>query len=226
MSKRYVDLNSVNTKIDAPDSTRERLLSIAREVFSESGFQGATVREICRRAEVNLASVNYHFSSKEALFTAALDFEPLRALRDKASQVECAEMRLQFFIQDFLTQLMDEKGSSQCRLMMHELINPTLALDSIVQQAIAPLHDFMSQLLRDAAETKIPSVELRRCVFSIFGQCLFYRHSYAVIQRLHPKLQYDAQEISATAQHITAFSLAGLKQLVDKTRDIATANHE
>ncbi len=199
-----------------PESTRSRLLAAAREVFSEQGFQGATVREICRRAEVNLAAVNYHFSNKQALFTAALDFEPLHALRHNAMPEVCAVARLEHFIQDFLTQLMDEKSSSQCKLMMHELINPTLALDSFVQQAIEPMHQFMRQLVLDAAGVKLPPAELRRCVFSIFGQCLFYRHSHAVIQRLHPKLRYDAKEIAATAQHIAEFSLAGLKHMAAK----------
>lgn len=211
-----VGLNALVSQPDLPEGTRSRLLAAAREIFSEQGFQGATVREICRHAEVNLAAVNYHFSSKEALFCAALDFEPLRVLRNNVIHEGCAKARLQRFIQDFLTQLMDKKSSSQCRLVMHELINPTLALDNIVQEAIAPLHEFVGQLVRDAAGTRISSAELRRCVFSIFGQCLFYGHGHAVILRLHPKLRYDTKEISATAQHITEFSLAGLKQIADK----------
>lgn len=205
---------------DLPESTRSRLLTAAREVFSEQGFQGATVREICRRAEVNLAAVNYHFSNKQALFAAALDFEPLHALRHNAVPEACAAARLQHFIEDFLSQLMDDKSSSQCKLVMHELINPSLALDSFVQQAIEPMHQFMRQLVQDAAGVKIPPAELRRCVFSIFGQCLFYRHSHAVIQRLHPKLRYDAKEIAATAQHIAEFSLAGLKQIAAKHKPV------
>ena len=79
-------------------------------------------------------------------------------------------------------------------------------------------HQVIFRELRDVVGTGISPVELRRCVFSIFGQCLFYRHGYAVIQRLHPKLRYDAKEIAATAQHITEFSLAGLKQIADKPR--------
>lgn len=206
-------MKAIHAKADTPESTRERLLVVARAVFSEHGFQGATVREICRRAEVNLAAVNYHFSSKEALFAAALDFGPLHALCDNAVDEGCAELRLQNFIHDFLARLMDEESSSQCQLMMRELVNPTLALDKIVQEAIAPLHEFVGQLVCDAAGKKLPPAELRRCVFSLFGQCLFYRHSHAVIQRLYPKLRYDSREISATARHITEFTLAGLKQV-------------
>ena len=200
------------------EGTSKRLLTVAREVFSEHGFQGATVREICRRADVNLAAVNYHFSSKEALFAAALDFEPLNALCS-ADHKGTANERLQQFIRDFMVQIMDEKRSPQCKLMMQELMEPTLALDKIVHDAVAPLHHHVAQLVLEVIGQKISAAELRRCVFSIFGQCLFYRHSYAVIQRLHPKLRYDAKESAETARHIAEFSLAGLEQHSDKARN-------
>ena len=202
---------------DPPVDTSTRLLAVAREVFSEHGFQGATIREICRRAEVNLAAVNYHFSSKEALFVASLDFEPLNAICHNVSNEVCAKARLQCFIKDFITQLMDEKCSQQCQLMMSELVKPTVALDMIVQEVIAPIHHHVSQLVRDAVGVKVSAADLRRSVFSIMGQCLFYRHSFAVIQRLHPKLRYDTKEIAATAQHITEFSLAGLAQVATRS---------
>lgn len=210
-------MNTPNIHPDLLGDTRDRLLAAAREVFSEHGFQGATVREICRRAEVNLAAVNYHFSGKEALFVAALNFEPLLALKDNVALESGAEARLQRFIEDFLTQLMNENGAPQCQLMMRELIEPTLALDNIVQEVIAPLHEFVSQLVRDVVGARVTPAELRRCVFSIFGQCLFYRHSHAVIRRLHPKLRYDRKEIAATARHITEFTLAGLGRIAGKT---------
>lgn len=207
-------MNALATS-DLPHDTRERLLEVAREVFSEEGFQGATVREICRRAEVNLAAVNYHFNSKEALFASALDFKPLHDLCNKESMELCAKIRLQRFIEDFMAQLMDNQCSPQCRLMMRELTEPTLALDRIVQDVIAPLHVYLGKLVGAALGTEVSEEELRRCVFSIFGQCLFYRHSYAVIQRLHPELNYDPGEIAATAQHIAQFTLAGLERLAN-----------
>ena len=50
----------------SPD-TRERILDAAETLFVEHGFEATSMRMITGRAGVNLASVNYHFGSKEAL---------------------------------------------------------------------------------------------------------------------------------------------------------------
>jgi AcrR family transcriptional regulator len=202
----------------ASEQTRARLLDAAREVFSQQGFQGATVREICRRAEANVAAVNYHFGNKEGLLAEALNFAPLAALQKANVKADaCPRIRLRLFLRDFMLMLLDEKNASvQCRIMARELADPTPALDQIVNEAIAPLHEFLGKLLREIVGDKVSEAELRRCVYSIFGQCQFYRHSHPVLQRLHPKLRYDHREIEAIADHIADFSLAGIKHLDKK----------
>ena len=195
--------------------TRERLLSAAREVFSECGFQGATVREICKRAEANVAAVNYHFGSKDDLFAEALNFAPLKALQQANISVHgCPRIRLKLFIGDFLSMLLDEQhASSQCQIMARELADPTPALDKIVREAIAPLHAYLGDLVCEIAEKTISDAELHRYVHSIIGQCLYYRHSQPVLQRLHTRLRYTPKEIKSIAQHIAEFSLAGIERL-------------
>lgn len=47
--------------------TRLRILDAAEELFMEFGFEATTLRQITGKAQVNLAAVNYHFGSKEAL---------------------------------------------------------------------------------------------------------------------------------------------------------------
>ncbi|HEY0814088.1 MAG TPA: TetR family transcriptional regulator [Pseudonocardia sp.] len=55
------------------EDTRAQLLAAARIEFAERGYEGATVRRIAERADVDAAMVNHWFGGKEALFTASLD---------------------------------------------------------------------------------------------------------------------------------------------------------
>jgi len=52
-----------------PDTT-SRILDVSERLFVEHGFEGTSLRMITQQAEVNLAAVNYHFGSKDALFEA------------------------------------------------------------------------------------------------------------------------------------------------------------
>ena len=71
--------------------TKERILDVAEHLFADSGYSATSLREITREASVNLASVHYHFGSKEALLTATLDrrFSVINQLRiDQLDQLE------------------------------------------------------------------------------------------------------------------------------------------
>jgi AcrR family transcriptional regulator len=57
---------------DIPADTKSRIMQAASALFAERGFNGASLREITKLAGVNLAAVNYHFSSKQALIQAVI----------------------------------------------------------------------------------------------------------------------------------------------------------
>src|SRR5438876_3885821 len=50
--------------------TRTRILDAAEELFMQHGFEGTSMRLLTAKAGVNLAAVNYHFGSKDALIEA------------------------------------------------------------------------------------------------------------------------------------------------------------
>ncbi|MBD5780010.1 TetR family transcriptional regulator [Pelagicoccus sp. NFK12] len=65
------------------NKTQVKLIEAAEKEFAEHGFHGASIRNITRRAGANVASVNYHFGSKETLFIEMIRYrlEPLNTLR-------------------------------------------------------------------------------------------------------------------------------------------------
>ncbi|MEW2623422.1 ScbR family autoregulator-binding transcription factor [Streptomyces sp. NPDC048106] len=56
--------------------TREEILRAAAEVFDERGYNGASMREIMKRAGVTLGAVYFHFPSKEALARQVMNAQP------------------------------------------------------------------------------------------------------------------------------------------------------
>lgn len=50
------------------------ILEVAEMLISEKGFEAASVREISKRANINLAMVNYYFGSKEKLLEALFTY--------------------------------------------------------------------------------------------------------------------------------------------------------
>ena len=64
-------------------TTKERILDSAEHLFARNGFRGTSLRAITGTAGVNLAAVNYHFGTKEALLEAVLERRliPLNQMR-------------------------------------------------------------------------------------------------------------------------------------------------
>ena len=50
--------------------TKDKILDAAERLFARDGFDATSLRAITTEAQVNLAAVNYHFKSKEALMLA------------------------------------------------------------------------------------------------------------------------------------------------------------
>ena len=67
-----------------PDKTRQRLFDAATETLNRRGIQGATTREIARRAGVHEVTLFRHFKSKEQLLHAILK----RGLAAKAAVLD------------------------------------------------------------------------------------------------------------------------------------------
>jgi AcrR family transcriptional regulator len=65
--------------------TKARLLRTTEKLFASKGVAGVTMRGITQQAKTNLASVNYHFGTKEAMVLEMIKskIEPINAKRRK-----------------------------------------------------------------------------------------------------------------------------------------------
>jgi len=87
-----VSLNEENAP-ETEAATKQLVFNAAERLFALNGFQNVSVRDITAEAGVNLASVNYHFGSKDSLLfeifrrrTAELSRERARMLHEAADR--------------------------------------------------------------------------------------------------------------------------------------------
>lgn len=198
--------------------TRERLLAAAARVFSERGYEGTTIRDVCRRARANVAAVHYHFGSKEAFYVETLrwamalcqgeDSAELLAFaaRDDLSRSQ----RLVGTVRRFALGLLVPRPAWHQQLLLRELTSPTFALETIVDEFLAPRFD----ALRRAVAPYLPGADRRTVdlhVMSIIGQLLYHRIAGPVALAFLGEEAYGPDLAGRIVDHVAAFTLRSLE---------------
>lgn len=83
----------MNSHSPIPGNTRGRLLEAAELLFVKHGYEGMSLRQITSHAKVNLAAVNYHFGSKEALVQELLSARLDRLNQERLALLSLCEAR-------------------------------------------------------------------------------------------------------------------------------------
>ena len=200
-------------------STSQRLLEAATQVFAQQGYRNARIRDICKRAQANVAAVNYHYRDKEQLYRAVIenaffslsDDDPIpRSVTDQG----IVEQQLYVFVRSLLGQLLTEGQSAvYAKLVARELVDPTSALDQVIDKGIAPQIELLCGMIRSHVGQNCSEQAVRRTATSILGQCLFYYFARPVIDRLQLEHDLSPGSLDETARHITQFTRAALSTI-------------
>ena len=200
---------------------REKLIEAAGKVFAEVGFDGATVRQICSRAGIDVNAVDEHFGDKLGLYTEVLKSSimaqqgPAHAM--SAAHASDPRSALQGLICEWFERAR-EGGRPDwfAPIMAREMAKPTPALDRVAETMGSNYLRFRS-LVGEVIERGPDHPATRMCVHSVVGQVLHYMQSRAMLARLWPNLNLDNQEQRhAIADHIVTFSLAGMDRIAQQ----------
>ena len=146
-----------------PGDTRSRILDGAEELFGERGLDRVSIRDITRKARVNLAAINYHFGSKEDLIAAVFERRvvPVNEARLAAlSTVEKSagkriprlEAILEAFIRPALQSSLEKSkgGTAFSKLFGRCLSEPSPEVEALLKRQFEPLVERMDSALRRA----------------------------------------------------------------------------
>ena len=93
MTDSLAPLEEPNVDPEREAATKAAIFNAAERLFALHGFQNVSVRDITAEARVNLASVNYHFGSKDALLFEIFRRRTAELNRERARMLHVASDR-------------------------------------------------------------------------------------------------------------------------------------
>ncbi len=133
--------------------TKSRILEATELLFIEFGYEAMSLRQITARAKVNLAAVNYHFGSKEALMQSVLGrrLDPLNTRRQAlltacearwAQHLSCEHVLGALFVPALqMARSPDDGGPAFLRLMGRVYSDPSSFVQGYLLGHYAPVFD-------------------------------------------------------------------------------------
>ncbi|MCC7497815.1 MAG: TetR/AcrR family transcriptional regulator [Bryobacterales bacterium] len=198
--------------------TRERILDAAEALFATRGFRGTPLKEITELADVNIAAVNYHFRSKDALVLAVYErcFHPLNEERMLLlNQAEAAAAGAILTLEQVLNALFEpmmrtwQTNRNFILLVGRLQSEPDSQLDLFIRN----LYAAMIQRFLDAAHRAAPDVSEADLFFWI--HFLFGGVVYSLINSQDVGKRYPGQSLSETPDaflsNLISFGTAGLR---------------
>lgn len=126
-------------------SARERLLDAAEEILTAKNLSSLTVRELTRRAGVNIATVNYVFGSKDGLLIDLHErmFAPM--IQERMARFDALEKAGDLKVRDLVEALIDpleqmrqEHGAPALQLYQHMILNEDDQIRNAAWLLLAP----------------------------------------------------------------------------------------
>ncbi len=170
------------------EGTRELILASARKVFSEQGYDAASLRQIARDAGVDAAMVHHYFQNKDGLFAACVELP--------------ADPRA--VLADVVVVPVAERGAAILRALLtlwDSPVQPALlallrgAVSSRTQAAL--LREVMSKRIVGAALVDLPDDDGRRLRGSLLASQLIGLMLSRYVLRLEPLASASHEEIVA-----------------------------
>ncbi|HMO45039.1 MAG TPA: CerR family C-terminal domain-containing protein [Rubrivivax sp.] len=198
------------------EATRAHLLDTAGRVFAERGFAGTTSKEICARAGTPLASVNYHFGSRDALYEAVLieahrqliGLDDLQAL---TQGLDGAEARLRAVLAHLVALATQRSTPWGFRVMLREFLAPSPAIPALIDKALRPKARWLLGLMAEFLNLPAEHAAVQRGVMLSVLPCMALMIAPKELPaRLLPGAAKDGEALGAD---FVCFAMAGLQAL-------------
>jgi len=201
--------------------TKTALLDAAGHLFAERGVAGASLRAITTAADANLASVNYHFGSKQGLIRAVLArrLDPLnrrrfqlleRCLSSGEQSLELQDI-LHAFVEPAITMMHSQEPGDRefVQFLGRALADPANDLRSLIVEEFKEVIERFTQALAQALPSIPPQEIAWRFHFMVGAMAHTVAAGYLVENRLGHLGIKDLQGPETVTRRLVSFLESG-----------------
>ena len=174
-------------------------------MFAAKGYEGASTREICRLAEVNVAAIHYYFGDKASLYREVFRLpEQIGQIPDEMDDPDTpVRAVLAAFYRHVMAYIVAPEQVQQMRmLMLREELQPSGALDTRSADGATRMHSQLTDFLCRAVGIVQADTALHHLAFSIGGLALVLFVQRTAVDQLAPELLADDAALDATIERL------------------------
>lgn len=135
-SSKGLKMNAVASEKKEPKreknaiAIRRKILVSSRELFSEDGYQAATITRIREKADVSIATFYKYFDSKQSVLLALLEDERETYKTSISRAVEAAVDRPVAYVVSVVEALLDPPDDPKLKMLWREAIAATIVISA------------------------------------------------------------------------------------------------
>jgi AcrR family transcriptional regulator len=155
-------MNSEAKKLKIP--SRDRLIAASLKLFSNKGYHGCSIREICDKANANISLISFHFGGKEGLLDAIFDklveqdFNKIELSLSAPTSKEDVLIRLDHFLNSYID--FSIKHSDVIGLYLEELERGNPQTVDILPKTYGKIWNSLTSFLKEAQDKNLISEDL------------------------------------------------------------------
>ncbi len=204
------------------ESTKQRILLAAAELFAEHGYHGTTHQMMSDKAKVNIAAINYHFGSKENLYLRVWDY--LCAFSDRdfdefIDQQASASERLRGFVR-WRVSASKDKGlrGYLAQIGRKEMSKPSPVYPELEEKHMREKRSWFFALIREIVGHDLDPPTIAMVAFCIYSPLIHLIEVMGIMQTSLDQ-RYTEQclgiweDTEKLSEIIYSFAMAGLADI-------------
>lgn len=179
-----------------------QIIDAAQRLFADEGFDGTSVRDIAKAADVNIAMISYYFGSKEKLLEAIFEVHAQKIRMQLENLLNNPDMEPMQKMEQLVDRYLDKYFTNQCfhRIIVREqMTNKESVISGLLHEMKKQNQELVKKLIQEGQKKNVfrKHVDVPLLMATMLGtanQVMTTQHFYKDINKLQDMPEDEFQK--------------------------------